>query len=512
MRPCSLILASLVGLSAGLGLQPLRIPLTLADLLFTSVQRPSVVRNGSNYRGPIYAIAHRVLTKDGVDKALSHGANATEIDAGAFNEGWWADDDRTGLSHGDSMWDLLKFIGQKAGDGRKVAFVWLDIKDPDKFGKGHNASIEGLRDTGTRPSPTVLYGFYTDGRARAYNVIRHGLNWNEAIALDGDAKRARQIFESEGPTDIRQRVFTRGYFNWKAMTQSDYNAMLDNLKEARESNAFGRVFGWTLVNSPSIVIKIADPVHDTVLYAGVDGLIYGRAALAYDAKSGWGIDQLRSRAEIRLATGDDAPFANLTEGGLQGLQRERQHRHFAQWRARCRVKWYCAAGCRAGCDSGRKDRDLLLCPRGYNQPCDECRSTCDELLKDWYIDGVDALKDVNSATADLNHKGGGSSVWLVPSYTRDRNKACTSIDLVVQKEADAELKDISQGDFRYLKCSRDSRNGHKIQQLALFRKSDGPFTLEDVKGKYFDGFSADNINVGRSGHHLSLIWLTDLSR
>ncbi|MFD0350570.1 hypothetical protein ACFQ0M_40215 [Kitasatospora aburaviensis] len=124
----------------------------------------------ADQRHPIYAIAHRVDTLDGVDAALNHGANSIEIDVCAWwNPNEWrayhdcssAGDNRLGPSF-DSMIDR---IVSNANAGRRLALVWLDIKDPNYCGEQQNrgCSVAGLRDKAQRLTAAgiqVLYGFY----------------------------------------------------------------------------------------------------------------------------------------------------------------------------------------------------------------------------------------------------------------------------------------------------------------------------------------------------------------
>src|SRR4051794_13035771 len=51
---------------------------------------------------PFYLIAHRVLTTQGIYDALSHGANAIELDVSATKQEWYADHDDTPFTRGDT--------------------------------------------------------------------------------------------------------------------------------------------------------------------------------------------------------------------------------------------------------------------------------------------------------------------------------------------------------------------------------------------------------------------------
>ncbi|RDA95726.1 hypothetical protein CP533_1225 [Ophiocordyceps camponoti-saundersi (nom. inval.)] len=347
----------------------MRIP-SLISTLLTMALWPAL---GAAAEKPYYAIAHRVLEKKGVDQALSDGANAIEIDAYSREaSGWWADHDGILTSKGDKMVDILTHVANKAKEGKKVAFVWLDIKNPDycKIFK-QSCSIEALRDTARQIlSPVniqILYGFYTKKRGRAYGVIRDGLNHNEAIVLDGDAEAAQRIFEEEGPTNITQRAFSRGYFNWHMMWYKDYNAMLDNLRKASDSGAFGQVFGWTLVKDRfQLVTNIDDPVQDIVNDADTSGVIYGNPASAYDDadRCSWGIQQLKAMEGIRLARGDELAFTPASESWIK------QGWYCKKYKQKPNLEgnWYCYTS------RGRRATDELF----FNQQ--DCETLCVDSL------------------------------------------------------------------------------------------------------------------------------------
>lgn len=96
---------------------------------------PGASAHAPSYDGgsrPVYVVAHRVLTAEGVRNALAHGANALEVDATAWTDGgWYADHDRTITSRGDTVEEVFDQAATERAHGARINFVWLDIKNPD---------------------------------------------------------------------------------------------------------------------------------------------------------------------------------------------------------------------------------------------------------------------------------------------------------------------------------------------------------------------------------------------
>lgn len=185
-----------------------------ATALGTAPATAATAAAAADGRHPVYAIAHRVDTLDGVDAALKHGANSIEIDVCAWwNPNEWrayhdcssAGDNRLGPSF-DSMIDRIL---SHANQGRRLSLVWLDIKDPNYCGERENrgCSVAGLRDKAQRLTAAgiqVLYGFYEyhggstpDVGGRGWKSLEGRLGALEGITTTGNRDQVRG--RSTGP-------------------------------------------------------------------------------------------------------------------------------------------------------------------------------------------------------------------------------------------------------------------------------------------------------------------------
>ncbi|XWW99230.1 hypothetical protein V2A60_007239 [Cordyceps javanica] len=209
---------------------------------------------------------------------------------------------------------MFKTLAEERLKGRPVTFVWLDLKNPDYCDasqeKWRHCSIDALRraaqailePVGIR----VLYGFSgKDIGGKAYHFIRQSLSSSEGFNVNGRAAFAEKELGSAGIA-VSQRVMSYGYFN----LPFQFETTLGELKEAKQSGAFGKVFGWTLAN------------HNNKSYASrllgeaqVDGLIYGFKAAAYydhvDTRSAFNDIHAwvkGNAGQYRLATIDDIPW------------------------------------------------------------------------------------------------------------------------------------------------------------------------------------------------------------
>lgn len=251
------------------------------QVLNSPVLIPEFASNITTVARPFYAIAHRVLTVQGIKDAINHGANAIEIDVTAWKPGWWADHDGTDTSRGDSVRTMFATIAELRQAGFTLSFVWLDIKNPDWCDpddpKWRICSIANLQELAryflVRNGVRVLYGFYqSTADGTAYGRIRDGLSDGEAINVNGKANQVRDKFISGGPADITKRVMSYGYYrlqDWFGdCHEPTYNTCTE-LRQGVQSGAFGKVFGWTVVEGQTYYV---DKLLDV---AGVDGLIYG---------------------------------------------------------------------------------------------------------------------------------------------------------------------------------------------------------------------------------------------
>jgi len=232
-------------------------------------------------RMPFYLIAHRVSTVQGVQDALSHGANAIEMDLTAYNSGWYVDHDGIWITRGDTARQMFQAIADARQAGRTITFVWLDIKNPDYCGSNkpmtEPCSIETLqelaRDILQPYGVRVLYGFYGGSNiGPAFNRVIASLNDYEAIDLESPAETVQQAFSAAGLSQSAKGImsygnFILGYRFGNCEEESYYTCT--ELRQATESKHFGKVFSWTLEAGQSWYL-------DKLMgHAGVDGLIYG---------------------------------------------------------------------------------------------------------------------------------------------------------------------------------------------------------------------------------------------
>ncbi|MFJ2769084.1 phospholipase [Streptomyces sp. NPDC087300] len=288
----------------------------------------------SGSQRPVWAIAHRVLTVDGVDKALGHGANALEIDATAWKKGWWADHDGLPTSAGNTMAEMFDRIAQQRRAGKNIGFVWLDIKNPDHCDSGaaksRHCSVAALRDLARSKLESagvrVLYGFYGTAGGTGWKDVADGLTDREGVDISGDTDEVtRQYGEFGDSVRNNQRVMDKGLFNLNLPTVlGKVREQVRLGAEARDRGALARVFGWTT--------GAGDGRATRTLLDGAggdaDGLIYGHRASCYpDGVSGirgCGKDESSAKRAIghihdfvaahgdtrRMATNEDVPFGS----------------------------------------------------------------------------------------------------------------------------------------------------------------------------------------------------------
>ena len=101
---------------------------------------------------------------------------------------------------------------------------------------------------------------------------------------------------------------------------------------------------------------------------------------------------------------------------------------------------------------------------------------------------------------------GDSFSWLAAKYTKDPQKACTGLSVVTQSNSNPQQADLAKGtggNYRHLITHSDAHNPKKLTTLHLLRSPD-PRTSPPVG---YDGISSD-LNAGRGGSYLYLIWMT----
>ncbi|NLU70538.1 phospholipase [Streptomyces sp. HNM0574] len=247
----------------------------------------------STQQRPTWAIAHRVLTTEGVTSATKHGANALEIDATAWKKGWWADHDGTLTSYGDTMEDMFDQVVREHRKGRHVSFVWLDMKNPDwcdsDDAKWRQCSVAALRDMArSKLEPEgirVLYGFYGSEGGSGWKKTIGELNSKEAVSFSGSDQEVREGFAKHGPDIPRnQRVMDNGLFSM-ALKSDSIHKELRFAGQARDRGELARTVGWTVGKGDR---ERSDALLDSSRSgADVDALIYGNRMSCYpDGVSG----------------------------------------------------------------------------------------------------------------------------------------------------------------------------------------------------------------------------------
>ena len=240
---------------------------------------------------PIYAIAHRVLSVQGVKDAIANGANALETDLRAWHDesgdGWWADHDGVVANRSATASELFEAIAKQRIAGKNITFVWFDLKNPDycklDYPEYVNCSIVALQDLAREilhpAGVRVMFGF-SGTIGKAYNWICANANKYESIGVEDPSASVKKTFARCTLNDRSQHIMSIGYYDYDHLPSEFGNCELDEVgnhvcKELREavlSRAFGKVFGWTSSVGQAFYV---DKMLGT---AGVDGIIYGMGA------------------------------------------------------------------------------------------------------------------------------------------------------------------------------------------------------------------------------------------
>lgn len=314
-------------------LRAVLLPLALAVSAVT-LAAPSSAAPSTAEQRPTWAIAHRVLTTGGVTTALANGANAVEIDATAWRDGWWADHDGTLTSYGDTMSDMFDQVAKEHDAGRQVSFVWLDMKNPDWCDSADPAwrhcSVAALRDMAREKLESrgirVLYGFYgTEGGSGWKNALGD-LNSKEAVSYSGAYADVRDGFAEHGPNvPGNQRVMDNGLFNM-ALKFGSIRQELEAARKPRDAGELAQTVGWTVGKGDGE--RAATLLDASDGSAAVDSLIYGNRMSCYpdgvSGLKGCGTDDSGVRESLsyitdyvkahpdtrRMATPADIPFGS----------------------------------------------------------------------------------------------------------------------------------------------------------------------------------------------------------
>ncbi|KAL3480426.1 hypothetical protein BJX99DRAFT_266865, partial [Aspergillus californicus] len=296
-------------------------PLTLLTNFLSAIGLLKVTTTPTSYQTlrPTYAIAHRVLRPEAVTAALSHGANALEIDLTAWDTEWWADHDGTAHSAGATARTLFQTIASQRQNGQNIIFVWLDIKNPDHCkGADRGCSIEALRDlvreTLEPAGVKALYGFFQTETSDGFTVMRETLGGNEAIVLSGTAGEVVGLYDDTG-ISARQRIMDYGYSRLDQGFGNCHELSYYTCAELREGGGLredgrlGKVMGWTSTRGDTQRVDLL------LQGAEVDGVIYGFQSEDYadDAVPKAAFQDIQDFVDAhsdtrRMANVEDAPW------------------------------------------------------------------------------------------------------------------------------------------------------------------------------------------------------------
>ncbi|KAG6894954.1 hypothetical protein C0992_003788, partial [Termitomyces sp. T32_za158] len=121
----------------------------------------------------------------------------------------------------------------------------------------------------------------------------------------------------------------------------------------------------------------------------------------------------------------------------------------------------------------------------------------------------DRVQEWSGKSDDINFDFQGKFVWLVPKWTTQVSQALTNFSLVIQPQEDSRYNDLAAGtggDFRYLIPAKRSNQNSYISKLTLAR-SDSP--MEDIPNVIWKDLpqgATGDINQGRGGTFLYLVW------
>ena len=280
------LVALLVVSSNQLSIPPATKDVVLATRETDAAPGRALVQARADTRRPIWMIAHKCLTKQGVDDAITNGANAVEMDLTAYKEGWWAQ--HTGEPWFDPIRDLFDHIAAKKDGGANIQWVWLDIKTPDAFSDGFG-SIQGLqklvREHLLPHGVTALYGFAV-GSGNALDYIKKTLSSAEGINYDGSSdnhsenKTPKDTIKALQDVKVAHRV---GSYGWDELKNSfgdcyekDFYTCTE-LRQAKTSDNWATVLGWTATTEAGDTDFVNKLFND----AKVDGMIYGYSSEKY---------------------------------------------------------------------------------------------------------------------------------------------------------------------------------------------------------------------------------------